>query len=81
MFLPFGNHTENPAIVWKAEPTLRGSYSILSGCILTLVLCIWTAVHLNIPEPEDANRSFLRKRQLWRKIGSLILGLVAPELV
>lgn len=40
-----------------------------------MLLCIWTAVHLNLPEHKKENQQF------YRKIGWLILGLLAPELV
>jgi len=81
MFLPFGNQTENPATVWKAGSTFRGSYDILSSCVLTLILCIWTAVHINIAEPQDLYRNFWHRKQLQRKAVWLTLGVIAPELV
>lgn len=72
----FGNpHNENSTITWKPEPLSRGTWSILSTCVLTMFLCIWTAVHLNVPQPQSTVRAFLRKTR-W-----LILGLFAPELV
>ncbi|KAF1355436.1 hypothetical protein BDV97DRAFT_345548 [Delphinella strobiligena] len=36
--------------VWHPEPDYRGTFGILSLCLTTMFLCIWTAVHLNIPE-------------------------------
>ncbi|KAJ7875639.1 hypothetical protein B0H13DRAFT_2668868 [Mycena leptocephala] len=41
----------------------------------TLGLCVWTAIHLNIPERASAGRQFLRKL-VW-----LAVGLLAPEVV
>jgi hypothetical protein len=40
-----------------------------------MVLCIWTAVHLNIPEH---NRPI---SQMWRKLRWMVVGLFAPEWV
>jgi len=60
---------------WRPEPTYRGTYSILSSCLITMTLCIWTAVHLNLPEHGKATR------QTWRKLWWLTIGLFAPELV
>lgn len=72
----FGDpHSENGTITWQPEPLSRGTWSILSTCTLTMFLCVWTAVHLNVPPPESTVRAFLRKTR-W-----LILGLFAPELV
>jgi len=40
-----------------------------------MVLCVWTAVHLNLPEH---NRAHTHK---WRKLEWLLIGLIAPEMV
>lgn len=71
----FGNGMSNRTMAWVPEPTIRGTWGILSSCIITISLCVWTAVHLNIPEHQKT------KRQLWRKIKWLVLGLLAPEMV
>lgn len=61
---------------WKPVPSHRGTYNILSTCFVTLGLCIWTMIHLNIPEYRASWR-----RQVWRKLGWMALGFIAPELV
>lgn len=71
----FGNVTTNRTSAWAPEPTVRGTWGILSSCIITISLCIWTAVHLNIPEHHKT------KQQIWRKLKWLIIGLLAPEMV
>lgn len=71
----FGNVTNHQGSAWVSEPNVRGTWSILSSCIITISLCVWTAVHLNIPEHQRT------RGQLWRKMKWLILGLVAPEMV
>jgi hypothetical protein len=38
-------------------------------------LCIWTSLHLNVP---DEQKAYLQK---YRKAGWMVLGLLAPELV
>ena len=71
---------------WEPEPNGRGTYGILSSCIITMVLCVWTAVHLNIPEHKSANP---RQNVPWwkgptqgsRRLGFVLLGLFAPEIV
>ncbi|ORY16123.1 hypothetical protein BCR34DRAFT_476852 [Clohesyomyces aquaticus] len=68
------NHT-----AWRPEPRFRGTASILSTCLTTMILCVWTAVHLNIPEPGK-NKGILTP-QNRRKIVFLLTGLFAPELV
>ena len=76
MFKPFGNETQTPPATWRSEPSARGTWSILSTCLITLGLCLWTALHLNIPRYKEG---------IWlpilRKAGWLLLGLLAPEMV
>ncbi|KAJ6564671.1 hypothetical protein B0H19DRAFT_866503, partial [Mycena capillaripes] len=60
---------------WTDEPNTRGTYSLVSSCIFTLGLCVWTAIHLNIPQRAAGARQFLRKL-VW-----LAVGLLAPEVV
>ena len=69
----FGNGTN--IVHWEASPQTRGTWDILSSCIITLILCVWTAVHLNISPPG----SFWEPK--LRKVGWLILALLAPEMV
>jgi hypothetical protein len=75
MFYPYGSPLSNDTLSWGPEPRYRGTYSILFSCIITIGLCIWTAVHLNIPEHGKTLPQFQRKI-LW-----LLIGLFAPELV
>ena len=74
MVLAFGNVT-NHSTLWVPSPTTRGSWDLLSSCVVTISLCAWTALHLNVPEHGTADRQWLRKSR-W-----LVLGLVAPEMV
>ena len=71
-----GNATTVHTAVWQPEPDTRGTFGILSSCVLTLSLCIWKAIHLNIPASRETWR-----QQTIRKLGWLILGLLAPEMV
>jgi hypothetical protein len=59
---------------WKPEPLFRGTFSILSSSLLTMILCVWTAVHLNIPEHNKAIA------QMWRKLGWMIKALFASRM-
>lgn len=40
---------------WEAQPQHRGTFGILSTCFVTLALCTWKIVHLNLPGicPDD----------------------------
>lgn len=75
MWNPLGDAPLNHTSPWTAEPTRRGTYNILSTCLITMGLRVWTAIHLNLPENKKTTQ------QYWRKFGWLILGLLAPEMV
>jgi hypothetical protein len=48
---------QNSTLVWRAESRSRGSFNILSTCLIVLVSCVWTAVHLNVPKYEAPTES------------------------
>ena len=69
---------------WKPEPLVRGTFSILSSSLLTMILCVWTAVHLNIPahETDEVKAQTWRiAPQTWRKLGWMLIAIFAPEYV
>ncbi|KAE9402633.1 hypothetical protein BT96DRAFT_991072 [Gymnopus androsaceus JB14] len=55
------------------DPEFRGTYNLVSSCIVTLGLCVWTAVHLDVPTSSVL--------QYWRKVKWVMLGMLAPELL
>ena len=63
-------------IHWKDEPDFRGTYSILASCMGTLSICVWHALHLDIPGRGESGL----KRTL-DKVGWFLIGLLAPELL
>ncbi|KAF5353604.1 hypothetical protein D9758_013759 [Tetrapyrgos nigripes] len=59
------------------DPDFRGTYGLVSDCVTTLSLCVWTAVHLDVP-------TVVFKGGLWtfyRKGKWVLLGMLAPELL
>ena len=68
------NHEQAPS--WVKEPDGRGTWSLVYGCIFTIFLCVWTAVHVNTP-PD-----FVRPQWRWaRKLGLVTLAVVWPDLI
>jgi hypothetical protein len=70
-----GQTPQNGTAIWVSEPNGRGTYSILSTCVITLGLCVWSALHLNIPAAGQEHK------QKWRKLLWLFVGIFAPEIV
>lgn len=61
---------------WVDDPSGRGTWNLLYSCGFTLVLCVWTSIHLNVSPPhESAWHARLRKVK-W-----VVIALFAPEAV
>ncbi|KAG1821057.1 uncharacterized protein BJ212DRAFT_1265612 [Suillus subaureus] len=56
--------------------TTRTIWSIIASSVLTLFACIYSAIHPNIPSPRDSPLRILRRR-----LGIMIMALIAPELI
>jgi hypothetical protein len=61
---------------WVADPTSRGTWSILYSCLFTLLLCVYTAIHLNVPPFYDTTLSFYLRKVKW-----VLIAVFAPEIV
>ena len=61
---------------WVSAPTTRGTFGLLLSCIVTLVLCLWTSLHLNIPKQGQGAVG-----RAVQKLGWTLLALFAPEVV
>jgi hypothetical protein len=71
------NSTQSTAFVgYVSEPNVRGTTSLVLSCLLTLVLCVWSALHLNVPQQDTS-----RLQRLLCNIRWIITGVYAPELV
>ena len=66
----------SPPYLWEAEPTRRGTFGIISFCLSTLLICIWSTLHFNIPI-----RRYTATRRFFLQLFWMILALLAPELL
>lgn len=74
---PSSTESNAPALVgYVQDPNGRGTPSLLISCILTLILCVWSALHLNVPAQNHTLVS-----DLWLNTRWIITGIYAPELV
>ncbi|KAI1627818.1 hypothetical protein EDD37DRAFT_277949 [Exophiala viscosa] len=62
-------------INWMPEPNVRGTFELLRSCLITLSLCVYAAVHLNVPCTTDKSK-LLAAQVKW-----ILCGMFAPELV
>ena len=75
---PTQNHTSPKtdfAPSWVLEPDGRGSWSILYSCTFTLALCVWTAIHPNLPRLGMTKLAEFALRSRW-----VFLSIFAPEI-
>ncbi|KEY75172.1 hypothetical protein S7711_01618 [Stachybotrys chartarum IBT 7711] len=61
---------------WQSEPDGRGTFSLIFSCIITLVFCVWSALHLNVPPPNSSSKRRALEKTCW-----VFYGIFAPELV
>lgn len=70
------NGTTTDTVGWVGDPNGRGTLSLVISSLLTLGLCVWSAMHLNIPPRGETEAQIWIKNLKWG-----LVGVVAPELV
>jgi hypothetical protein len=76
---PYDNLTaleKDIAPQWVSAPLYRGTFEILYSCTFTLALCVYTAIHLNVPLPSRDKTAYFRTKTKWA-----LIALIAPEVV
>lgn len=58
---------------WVPEPDGRGTWSIVSSCLVTIFICTWSVLHLDVPERHG--RWYL----FFRKVRWMFVAALAPE--
>jgi hypothetical protein len=77
--IPFDNTTAlNHDIVtsWVSSPNQRGTCDILYSCVVTITLCIFTVLHLNIPAYREKHWKQYRRKFKW-----MFIAIIVPEFV
>ena len=66
----------NPPYKWVGESKQRSTFSIISLCFSTLIICIWSTLHFNIPA-----KRYTATRRFFIQVSWMILALLAPEIL
>ena len=74
--LGFGMADVTDTVGFIREDNQRDTISLLVSCFATLGLCVYSAVHLNVPRKGDSNLRVLLREFKW-----CVIGLFAPELI
>lgn len=61
---------------WVNDPDGRGTFSLVVSCLSTLLLCVYSAMHLNLPMYHESGA-----RYVWRYCKWALIGVLGPELV
>ncbi len=57
---------------WAPDPSCRGTFGIISLCLSTTTICIWSSIHWNIPlERLDAGLTLISGWSFWDMVGRL----------
>ena len=65
---------ESPPFLWRSGPSSRGTLQILTTCASTLLVCVWSAIHKDVPEVRLSTYS-----ELKRKLAYLAVTIFVPE--
>jgi len=66
----------NPSFHWAEAPKVRGSLQIFNLCFSTLFICIWNALHLDIPLKRQSSLRRFFFTILW-----MFIALLTPEIL
>jgi hypothetical protein len=73
---PIPRDNDPITVGWVSDPRGRGTSGLIISCLLTLVLCVWNAMHLNIPPKAETQAQYWSRSLKW-----VALGVLIPELV
>ena len=61
---------------WVHQPNERGTLDIIQSCLLTVFLCSWSVLCLNVPSRSNKRWRFLRLKLNW-----MVFSIFFPEVV
>lgn len=67
---------ESTYVSWQNNPATRGTWSIVTTCISTLIICVYSALHSNIPLIHHSKRKRFLDICKW-----VCIGIFAPEVL
>ena len=59
---------------WVQPNSGRGTFDILTTCVLTIFLCCWTSICVNIPAPTET-----RRQRFLDKVKLAGVGILGPD--
>ena len=68
------NNTSQALQGWTSSPNGRGTLDVLWASVATILLSMWSAICLNVPEPDDTMWI-----QFKRKTRVTFISIMGPE--
>lgn len=68
--------SDNEVVGWQPGGCYRGTWTIVSTCLSTIIACTWSIQHLNIPATGDSPWSRNKRKMKW-----MLITVLFPELV
>jgi len=47
---------DDSTVGWVSDPNGRGTLSLIISCVVTFTLCVWSALHVNVPVHGSTHR-------------------------
>ncbi|KAI9058410.1 hypothetical protein FKP32DRAFT_1581665 [Trametes sanguinea] len=80
--------SSDPRVGFQSGSSGRDTMDIISSCATTLVTCIYSSVHFDVPRSYVHRLPFFSKvttrdywLELWTKVSFWLLGLLSPEML
>src|SRR5215469_3661058 len=54
----------------------RGTIPLIHGCLSTMVLCTWNALHLDLPADDESSWTKILRKTKW-----MMIAIIAPEAI
>ncbi|KAK4203558.1 hypothetical protein QBC40DRAFT_274517 [Triangularia verruculosa] len=61
---------------WVEQPDYRGTFDIIFSCLVVVLTCTWTVLHLNLPAEDEGQMTIFIRKFRWS-----VLSIFAPEVV
>ena len=66
---------------WQSSPNRRGTIDIIFNCLFTIVTCVWSVQHFNLPAPRDGFWTQLLRKVKWSALASLFPEVLLMQAV
>lgn len=68
--------SNNTSHEWVIDPDGRGPWDIVWSCLLTIFLCCWTSICINVQSPADGPLDRFRD-----KLNLAVFTIIGPDII